>query len=272
MSRDYARRSVLRVMAGAAALLPSARSLLAQQPPVESGPADPLWNFDGVTGPEHWSELSPDFALCQFGMEQSPVDLVDALKVTGSEALKLDYRPVTANVLRADGGWTLKIAFEPGCAITINSLTFPLTHALLRHPSEHLLSGRALEMEIQLVHKAETGLLAHLGVFVRQGKKNDALETVLTHFPQNSTEKGSVFALAPSDLVPPVPEESKMRSFYRYMGSTTVPPCTEGVVWTIFKTPVEASAKQIRQFASLFPANARPANKVNRRFLLEYQG
>jgi carbonic anhydrase len=99
-------------MAGAAALLPSARALRAQQqPPVAGGPSDPLWNFDSVTGPEHWSELSPDYALCQFGMEQSPVDLVDALKVSGSEALKIDYRPLTAHVVRA--GWTLEIAFEP---------------------------------------------------------------------------------------------------------------------------------------------------------------
>ncbi len=271
MTKDYGRRAVLRAMAGAAVLLATARALRAQQPPpVVGGPSEPLWNFDSVTGPEHWSELSPDYALCQFGMEQSPVDLVDALKVSGSEALKIDYRPLTAHVVRA--GWTLEIAFEPGCEIAINNLVFPLQKVVLRHPSEHLLSGRALEMELQLVHKAGNGTLAHLAVFVRQGRKNDALETMLTNLPDEKSEQGGVFALNPADLLPPPPEEGKPRAFYRYMGSTTVPPCTEGVVWTIFKTPVEASARQIRQIASIFPANARPANTVNRRFLLEYSG
>lgn len=62
----------------------------------------------------------------------------------------------------------------------------------------------------------------------------------------------------------PVPRE-----YYRYVGSLTTPLCSEGVLWTVFRSPVEASAAQIRRFARLFPMNAGPVQPVNRRFVLE---
>ena len=50
------------------------------------------------------------------------------------------------------------------------------------------------------------------------------------------------------------------RSLFRYMGSLTTPPCTQGIVWTLLRQPIEASPDQIRQFAALFtttPARCR---------------
>lgn len=45
--------------------------------------------------------------------------------------------------------------------------------------------------------------------------------------------------------------------------------CSEGLTWTVFKDPVTASAEQIKQFAALFPNNARPMQNRNRRYLLQ---
>lgn len=59
-----------------------------------------------------------------------------------------------------------------------------------------------------------------------------------------------------------------VRAYYRYAGSLTTPPCSETVLWTVFAEPVEASKAQIDAFAAIFPMNARPAQKLNRRFLL----
>jgi len=270
MTQSMARRAVLKAMGGAAWLIATGRSASAEDTANAAGDLQPFWTFDGVTGPDHWSELSPDYAACQFGIEQSPVNLVDALKVNGTRALTIDYRPVTAIVMR--NRWTFQIYFEPGCEIQVNGVHYPLQQAVFRRPSEHLLSGRALEMELQLMHRTEAGAQAVLAVFIRQGRTNELLEMILGNVPPDEAEKGPVFPIDPADLLPPPPAETGQRAFYRYMGSLTTPPCIEGVNWTVFKTPIEASPSQIRQLAGLFPANARPASPINRRYLLEYGG
>lgn len=40
----------------------------------------------------------------------------------------------------------------------------------------------------------------------------------------------------------------KRRDFWRYEGSLTTPPCTEDLIWTLFKEPIVLSERQIRSF------------------------
>jgi len=51
-------------------------------------------------------------------------------------------------------------------------------------------------------------------------------------------------------------------SYYRYSGSLTTPPCSEGVNWMVLKTPVEVSEAQIKQFNSMMHNNNRPIMPV----------
>jgi carbonic anhydrase len=53
------------------------------------------------------------------------------------------------------------------------------------------------------------------------------------------------------------------------MGSLTTPPCSEGILWTVYREPIEAAPEQMKQFAALFANNARPVQGRNRRFLLD---
>lgn len=62
----------------------------------------------------------------------------------------------------------------------------------------------------------------------------------------------------------------KNLDYYRFSGSLTTPPCSEGVRWLILKDIQQASAKQISEFAKLMGhPNNRPVQSLNGRVVLE---
>ena len=59
--------------------------------------------------------------------------------------------------------------------------------------------------------------------------------------------------------------------YYQFIGSLTTPPCTEGVLWLVMKSPMPISRQQHRLFTQLYPMNARPVQPVNGRPVREAQ-
>lgn len=61
-------------------------------------------------------------------------------------------------------------------------------------------------------------------------------------------------------------------NFFRYRGSLTTPPYTEGVEWIIMQDVVEASREQIEVFRSTISSpNARPVQPRNHRLVTLHQ-
>lgn len=219
------------------------------------------WSYDGATGPEHWGELSPEFKVCQLGLEQTPIDLTSSLKGEAG-AIGFDYRILPVRIV--NNGHTIQVNAEPGSSCTIGTTRFDLLQFHFHHPSEHLLDGRAFDMEVHFVHKSTEGALAVAGVFIREGLHNPVLEPIFAQMP---TSEGAEVS-APGQ-VDPAAFFPASRSYFRYAGSLTTPPCSEGLTWTVFRDPIEASADQIQRFARLFPNNARPVQRKNHRYLIE---
>ncbi|MBY0430110.1 MAG: carbonic anhydrase family protein, partial [Rhodospirillales bacterium] len=142
---------------------------------------------------------------------------------------------------------------------------YKLVQFHFHHPSEHLLSGKRFKMEAHFVHKAEDGRLAVLGVFIRPGAENAAYAPIFANMPEHEGPEKLIEGVKvnPADMLP------AGRGYFRYMGSLTTPPCSEGILWSVFKDSLEASPAQIEKFAKLFPMNARPPQELNRRFLLD---
>ena len=119
-------------------------------------------------------------------------------------------------------------------------------------------------MELHLVHKAADGQLAVVGVMLKAGVDNQNYNPVLDHLPATKTDPTVVpgVTVMASDLLP------ADKSYYRYNGSLTTPPCSEGVQWLLMKNPVELSSTQIAKFTSIFNDDARPLQPMNGRSFL----
>ena len=220
------------------------------------------WTYGGITGPEHWGELSPEFKVCSSGEEQSPIDLSQPVKANPG-AIVIDYQNVPLRIM--NNGHTIQVNVDPGSTITLDDQTFSLKQFHFHHPSEHTVDGVALPMELHLVHANDQGQLAVLGIFLVEGETNEALKAVWEAMPGQPGEAITV-ADVTINLDALVPEES---ATFRYFGSLTTPPCAETVHWVVLQSPLEVSTAQVAAFQSLFPLNARPVQAQNRRFLLE---
>lgn len=220
----------------------------------------PGWSYEGNTGPDHWADLSPDFTACRIGSQQTPIDLLNAQKAEVS--IEIDYRPLPLRL--ANNGHTIQAAAADGGAVSIDGTGYDLAQFHFHHPSEHTLDGVAFDMELHLVHKSGAGGLAVVGVFMKEGTHNSALDAVFNCMPLNAG--GEVLAVERFDPAVLLP---KSRTGFRYTGSLTTPPCSEGLVWTVFQDPIEVSREQIRRFALLFPNNARPTQRKSDRGLAE---
>ncbi len=253
------RRQFLRMAISSCACCVVPQGLQASGP--AHGDARPHWSYTGDTGPSHWGNLQPDFKVCQLGLEQTPVDLSGGIKGEPGNIV-LDYKPLPLRILH--NGHTIQVNAEPGCTCTIGGVTYNLLQFHLHHPSEHLLAGKSFAMECHFVHKAANGALAVVGVFINPGERNPALAPLFDAMPAREGPEVRVSGtINPAALVP------SEGGFFRYMGSLTTPPCSEGLTWTVYKQPIEASSDQIKQFATLFANNARPVQRPNRRFLIE---
>ena len=217
------------------------------------------WSYDGAEGPGNWAGLSGDYKACGIGAEQSPIDLTQPTPgVLGDVAVNFQ----TSKLHVVNNGHTIQANMDAGSHILLQGKRFDLKQFHFHHPSEHLVGGNPQPMELHFVHAAEDGSLAVLGVFMVAGAANETIGTIWNAMPKQKGEAKTDDIIVPGHLLP------AGRSFYRYAGSLTTPPCTEIVTWTVYADPIEVSDAQIKDFAALYPNNARPAQALNRRFLL----
>ncbi|MBI1876654.1 MAG: carbonic anhydrase family protein [Chloroflexi bacterium] len=229
-------------------------------PAVASGPVH--WTYEGAEGPEYWGELSQDFALCSTGTEQSPIDVPSTSSVNPAD-ITFNYQPTALNIF--NNGHTIQVNYDPGSSIDVGGKTYDLKQFHFHTPSEHAVDSNHTDLEMHLVHQSADGQLAVVGVMLRQGSENPAFQPVFDNLPAQESEPTAVgnVTVNASDLLP------QERTYYRYNGSLTTPPCSEGVQWLLMNTPVELSEVQVTAFQSIFQNDARPVQPLNERSFLQ---
>jgi carbonic anhydrase len=217
------------------------------------------WGYDGKTGPDHWGDLSPDYAACAHGAEQSPIGLSSSIAPSTEPPLETDYHSTPLVIF--NNGHTIEVEYHEGSSLTVAQQTWEVAQFHFHAHSEHTLDGFAAPLELHIVHRDEVGSLAVVGVFIVEGAPNPALGEIFTHLPAHESEPEEIEGVDVNvaDLLP------GNLAAWRYHGSLTTPPCTEGVRWHVLAAPIEASAEQIAAFEEIFDRNHRPVQPLGDR-------
>ncbi|XP_066907193.1 carbonic anhydrase 1 [Halyomorpha halys] len=164
----------------------------------------------------------------------------------------------------------VKVTPDPSVRIAISGGglrgNYVLQSAHFHFGSEHLIDSKRSALEAHLVHYREIygdktdaasndpEGIAVLGTLFCESRVNDNLQKVL------QGANGPQFKLTFRDFLP------NNLDFYRYQGSLTTPPCSEAVVWTVFKNSLPISTEQIETIKGAFPnvestyRNVKPLN------------
>lgn len=215
------------------------------------GPAE--WSYAGETGPANWASLDSDYATCA-GPEQSPIDIVTEAADQETSTINLDYESVEGTL--KDTGKVLQMDLGGG-TVTIDGKAYDLIQFHFHTPSEHTIDGESYPAEVHLVHAAEDGMLAVIGVMFEEGEANEALSTLWSALPNMEDSASMTF-----DASSLFPEDGNT---YTYDGSLTTPPCSEVVSWHVMATPVSISSEQLEALTTMHDNTNRPIQPLNDR-------
>lgn len=219
------------------------------------------WAYSGDEGPENWANLSPEFGACT-GKNQSPINLTGFIEAELKQ-IKISYQAGGNEIL--NNGHTVQLNYATGSGISVDGIQFDLKQFHFHAPSENHINGRSYPMEAHLVHADKDGNLAVVALMFKEGAENKALAKIWPLIPKNAGEKSAL--PSPFDVAKLLPPN---KDYYRFNGSLTTPPCTEGVRWLVMKTPVSVSKEQVEAFAHVMHhPNNRPVQPVNARPVLQ---
>ncbi|GLT59289.1 hypothetical protein SLA2020_321180 [Shorea laevis] len=231
----------------------------------EVGDETPFTYIEGTgKGPNEWGNIRPDWKVCNTGKLQSPIDLLDGRVQVMSNLgkLKRDYKAAPAVV--KNRGHDISVWWEGYAGkININETDYKLIQCHWHSPSEHTFNGSRHKLELHVVHRSASGKTAVIGIVYKYGRPDPLLSRLLHHIKTVGKNERPIGILNPGDI------KFGSRKYYRYNGSLTTPPCTEGVVWTIVKKVRTASREQVKALRDAvhdgYEANARPTQALNGR-------
>ena len=217
------------------------------------------FEYEGEDGPAHWGDLSPAYIACKTGTAQSPIDLKGA---AGADLPNLGFAWLSGAPTILNNGHTIQVSLPAGGTLTTAGAEFPLAQFHFHAHSEHTVDGKTTPLEIHFVHKNAAGELAVVGVLVEEGAENATLGKLFASLPADKDGKTTLTeSIDPATLLP------TDKLYYRYAGSLTTPPCSEGVKWHVLKSTITASKAQIEAFTKLYENDARPVQPLGTRDL-----
>jgi carbonic anhydrase len=231
------------------------------------------WDYGHNLPPQLWHLLKDSKA---HGRKQSPIAIDSALTVTNAPPLPSfnHYKAVALSDFVFTSSHLEVESPSPtaGGYVEHEGNQYFFSNFHLHTPSEHTFDGKYSAMEIHVVHtykvtpKKSKKLV--VGVRVTVGEENAELGKLIEliandsvrYRPAHFAEKVAKKTINPKSLYP---QDS---GYFYYMGSLTTPPCTEGIPFFLFDTPIEVSQEQLETIEAYAPGgNNRPIQALNGR-------
>ncbi|PSW12200.1 carbonic anhydrase [Photobacterium sanctipauli] len=216
------------------------------------------WSYEGENGVDNWGK---QFATCGEGANQTPIDIKRTIKAELTP-LQIDYQGKVQEVI--NNGHTVQANVEGKNQLVIDDEVFDLQQFHFHTPSENYIAGKQFPLEVHFVHANAEGQLAVVAAMFKTGPRgNEAFNTLLATVPDKDQTLSLTDTLNPAELLP------REREYYRFNGSLTTPPCSEGVRWFVMREAQAGSEEQIDSLHQVMGDNARPLQPLNARVVLE---
>lgn len=197
------------------------------------------FGYDCEDCPAAWPEVDTGDRInnCA-GPDQSPIALsfgdgkkrkIPKLRVNYGRSVVLTEEVLSTNVEWFDE--------SSSNSIRLGGKTFNFLQFHFHSAAEHVVNGERTPLEMHFVNQAADGALAVLAVFIEEGRYNRDFEAIVESIGNEEEEDLITVDL---DNLPP----NRLGSF-RYIGSTTTPPCVADVQWVLLKDPIELAEEQI---------------------------
>ncbi len=220
-----------------------------------------IWSYDDdYTGQEEWGLLTPAFAACGIGTQQSPISITRTVIEKEPPARMFHYKPGDVSV--SNIGYTIEVKPQAELSYEEAGVHYSLKYIHFHSPSEHVMKGEFFPLEIQFFHEGKDGKRLIVAVFATIGKALPEMDGLLAAAP---TRQGVHNELA-FNIALLLPNSF---AHYAYPGSLTTPPCTEGVDWRVMKNKITLSKEQLVVLSKFTQRNARLAQPVYMRTVKE---
>lgn len=177
---------------------------------------------------------------------------------------ELHYEPDTVIESVANNGHTVQYNFERGRDYAVvDGTRYDLIQVHFHAPAEHTINGVRYPIELHLVHASTDGDYLVYSVMGEQGPAAPAFEFLGRFLPVAPGETKQVSVAHSFETEADLEQDEVI---FVYEGSLTTPPCSERVLWMIFREPLTLAPEQIDQLQALMPAdNYRGTQPLNGR-------
>ncbi|KAF5811995.1 putative carbonic anhydrase [Helianthus annuus] len=219
-------------------------------------------------GPKNWGSLKPDWKICADGKSQSPINIdANSAQVMPGD-LKRAY--IDAPAVLINGVNNIGVIWKGDAGgIEVNGSTYKLVQCHWHTPSEHTIDGKRFDAELHLVHSNGMGQKAVVGILQNIGPPDPFIGNLTEEIDVLDTnEEIDLEKISATNI------KDGSKTNYRYFGSFTTPPCTEGVIWTIEAQVRSISQGQINLLKGShqreFRENARPIQLLGERQIWKF--